>query len=706
MPSIDKSKDPSHASNSPTTSEHPQTPAKPTPVQRLARMTVGVATTALDLATYDIAAPVLASFRKHAPESAELSKTQVESTELARDYTPWVVLKRVTNLAWTECGSDLVKRAIAVAAGAILPYYIAIKSSALADLLKQPPADSIAAETLLNTQLAHIAVGAGLLIASTVAATRLTSRFRLQMTCALTKELTDVPHLNQEDIESDKTKKLVSSVIWSTSEVIEFMQGFFSTAKEAASCVCGLGVLAWHVPWAAVVMTGVGATFALTKRRAAVDTVATSDATNDARQRHNVRAWYSSFPDAIRQIKLLGKVEQFGEKVTEPLSDMTEKDLALASRDAQRDAYVGSISFLADTAIVTTLAYQTMLSNLGAPGGIEFNVFVSACATLTLVRLSLERLRDSLGGQMRTGIFARRFLMVTDLAKEAKAEKEATFTTLPFDTSQPPLIELREVCYSHPRTESDRHTNVSEKVAKDGEKKRAISNISLSFKPGQLIAICGDTGSGKTTLFDLLAKVRNPDSGGVYVQQHDLRTIPGKLWTNFISIHVQNFQLFQSLTLGEIASMGANGDSQIGFNEAAKLVGADFTEEKQLRESATWGADFEGGVFVSGGQQQQLALLRTASKHPRVLIVDEPTSALGPKETEKFISYINDVHKSGATVIVSAHNYNLFKTLKADQIVVMKHGELETQGTHEELMACHNTYSENFTKFQGNAANG
>jgi ABC-type multidrug transport system fused ATPase/permease subunit len=654
-----------------------------------------------DVATLDLSQ--LPPFRKHAPESPTSSQTQVESTELAKQYTPWVVFKRIKDLAWAECGSDLVKRGIAVTAGAILPYYIAVKSSALADLLKQPPNDPIAGMTALDTQLAHIAVGTGLLMVSTLAASRLTSRFRLQMNEVLTRELTDVPHLSQDAIESEKTKKLVSSVTWSKGEVIDFIQGSFSTAKDALSCVCGLGVLAWnaprvwYVPWAAVLMTGVGITFSLTKRRSAVDTVETSDATNDTRQRLNLRQMYSSFPDAIRQIKLLGKVKQFGDKVTEPLSDVTEHDLALANRDAKRNSYVGSVSFFADTAIVATLAYQTMLKHLGAPGGIEFSTFVNACATLTLVRLSLERLRESLGEQLRTGIFARRFLLLTDLA---------LLTELPFDTSHPPSIQFRDVCYCHPHTRPEDVADDSAGREPDGTRKKALSNISLTFKPGELVAICGDTGSGKTTLFDLLAKVREPESGGVYVQGHDLRTIPGKLWTNFISIHVQNFQLFQSLTLAENARMGANDDSQIGFHEAAEKVGASFIKDKNLQETATWGPDFEGGVFASGGQQQQLALLRTASKHPRVLIVDEPTSALGPQETEKFIRYIKDVHNSGATVIISAHNYNLFRTLNPDRIVVMKKGELEIQGTHDELMGTQNTYSDNFRSFQGDAANG
>lgn len=644
----------------------------------------------IDLAKFDLTS--LWRPKSATSEQKVLTKTLEEANDLNNKYSTKNTITRLFSLASENCSREMIQRAVCVTAMAGIPYYVANVTAKICLLLSQTATNATEALGHLHQNLGLMVVGGAVLLGATLMNSRLNSRFRIFMENKLTHRMGQALFLKQEDVESEKTKKLLNSVNWNREAVTNFIDNFYLVGKDVASFTIGAAILLHYSPAAAGVMGLVGCLFALNKVKSARDRVRTLDMTSDTRQKFGARQWYQGFPPAIRQIKLLSNEQEFAEKTMEALGKVTEEDLKLVNRDSKRDSYVGTAEFVAYSAIFATFAYQTLQTATGAVGGIGYQTFLELTAGLMIIRNSLQNLREAVGSQFRNSVYARRFLLVVDLAEEAKQERAVReMPELPFDTSKPPRLVFENVTYTHPDSESK-----ETKEERKKEKAPAVNALSLTIEPGELVALCGKPGSGKTTIFDMLGKLKDPLDGRITVDGYDLRVLPEAKWREYLSMHVQNFMLFESLQLDELAKMGESSTGQNReFWEAADLVGANFLRQKEYTPENVWGQGYENGISASGGEQQQFGLLRTSMKEPHILIVDEPTSNLGPQETEVVVKMIEQARRAGVTVILATHDYSIFNALQPDKIAVLKEGKMEILGTHEELMKSENTYSTN-----------
>ncbi|MBO5969646.1 MAG: ABC transporter ATP-binding protein [Clostridia bacterium] len=226
----------------------------------------------------------------------------------------------------------------------------------------------------------------------------------------------------------------------------------------------------------------------------------------------------------------------------------------------------------------------------------------------------------------------------------------------------------------------------------EGEK--VLKNLSLSVKAGQKVAIVGATGSGKTTIVNLLTRFYEPDSGSITVDGVDITTIPKADLRRAIAIVLQDTVLFSD-TIDKNIKYGREDSTDEDMKRAAHTSYADFFIDRLPEGYNTELA--ESGSNLSQGQRQLLSISRAVLADPRILILDEATSSVDTR-TEMHIQKAMIALMKNRTSLVIAHRLSTIRD--ADMIVVLNHGRIVETGSHEELLALggeyHKLYSNQF----------
>ena len=220
-----------------------------------------------------------------------------------------------------------------------------------------------------------------------------------------------------------------------------------------------------------------------------------------------------------------------------------------------------------------------------------------------------------------------------------------------------------------------------------GEEKASLKNINLIIKPGETIALVGSTGSGKTTLVNLLTRFYIPTEGKILINNLEINSFELESFRSNFSFVDQNVRLFNDTVTGNIAFGQKDQMPMESIINAAKVSNSiEFIEKLDDKFESEIGED---GVTLSGGQRQRLSIARAIAKDSPILILDEATSALD-SATEKLVqSAINKMQKDRTTIII-AHRLSTIQN--ADRIIVLKDGEIIEQGTHAELIKASGEY--------------
>jgi subfamily B ATP-binding cassette protein MsbA len=231
-------------------------------------------------------------------------------------------------------------------------------------------------------------------------------------------------------------------------------------------------------------------------------------------------------------------------------------------------------------------------------------------------------------------------------------------------------IRLEDVSFSYPEGEST-----------------ALDGVNLEVRPGETLALVGASGAGKSTLIDLIARFRDPCSGVVRVDGHDLRELSVDSWTEQFAMVSQTPFLFHA-TVAENIGYGKPGASQEEIVRAATAAGIHDFIVALPEGYDTDVADM--GARLSGGQRQRITIARAILKGAPLLLLDEATSALDT-ETEQQVQAALEELMKGRTVIVIAHRLSTIRS--ATRIAVFDQGKVVELGAHDELLAAGGIYA-------------
>ena len=214
----------------------------------------------------------------------------------------------------------------------------------------------------------------------------------------------------------------------------------------------------------------------------------------------------------------------------------------------------------------------------------------------------------------------------------------------------------------------------------------ALRDVDLVIPPGQTVALVGETGAGKSTFAKLVSRFYDPTSGAVLVDGHDLRTVTAESLRSQMGIVPQEGFLFSG-TIRENIAFGRPDATDEEIRAAARAVGADtFIEELEDGYDSQIG---ERGVQLSAGQRQLVAFARALVADPRILVLDEATSNVDV-HTESLIEQGLRRLVAGRTAIVIAHRLSTIR--HAGRILVLEHGQVVEDGTHDELLEAQGRY--------------
>ena len=241
-------------------------------------------------------------------------------------------------------------------------------------------------------------------------------------------------------------------------------------------------------------------------------------------------------------------------------------------------------------------------------------------------------------------------------------------------------VEFRNVVFTYP-------TNEPSKKGGDKKPRPTLNGLSFDIQPGQVVAVVGHTGAGKSTIAQLIPRLYDPSEGQILIDGRDIREFTLESLRAEMSMVLQESILFTGSIVENIA-YGRPDASGVEIIEAAKNANAH--EFISKFPDGYYTLLEERGSNLSGGQRQRIAIARAFVRDTPILILDEPSTGLDAESTDLVLQALRKLMKGKTTIIIS-HELNLIRD--ADKIIVIKAGEIEQMGTHDELIRAGGLYA-------------
>jgi ATP-binding cassette subfamily B protein len=356
----------------------------------------------------------------------------------------------------------------------------------------------------------------------------------------------------------------------------------------------------------------------------------------------------------IRILKAFGReleaLEEFGEQAEE----LKTTEL----RKARERAFVSLLmAMVPDAALAVILVGGSFLI---AAGSLTVGGLLAFFATAAVIAGPLERLSEQFTMSMEAKTSIDRFLQVL----EARNNLEDPVDPQPL-AAGPGRVVLRDVVVRHAGAETSEPP--------------VLRGVDLEVLPGETLALIGVTGSGKSTLVELIPRFADVDHGSVELDGVDVRRMARAELRTAVSIAFENPILF-SATVRENVALGRPDATEAELRQALEVASADFVDALPEGLDTVIG---EEGLSLSGGQRQRLSLARAVAARPRVLILDDPLSALDVLTEAKVTKRLR-THLAGTTTIVVAHRPSTVAL--ADRVALLDEGRIAAVGRHAELL--------------------
>lgn len=392
----------------------------------------------------------------------------------------------------------------------------------------------------------------------------------------------------------------------------------------------------------------------------------------DAKSPHRKKFWYISSllqeRDSVKEMKLFQLPKIFLSEIKELQQDIYQDNKALATKYLGINTIFNILGGITFIAILLFIVLEAVAKRITV-GDISYFTTV------------ITNLQSGVGGLFRNlvrifseSLYTASIFEVLDAAPKLKHKENPKRINL----KKPPLIEFKDVSFAYP-----------------GSKNNILKNFNLIIKPSEKIALVGENGSGKTTIIKLLCRLYDVDKGDILINGLSIKEIDLNDWYRALGVLFQDFVRYEYKAKENIHFGKVEEKENIKkIIEAAISSGADSMIRKlEHGYEQMLGRTFTGGIELSIGQWQKMALARGFFRNAPVLILDEPTAAIDAKaETEIF----NRVEKLSRdkTVIIISHRFSTVRN--ADKIYVIDNGKIIESGSHKQLIDLNGQYANLF----------
>ncbi len=372
--------------------------------------------------------------------------------------------------------------------------------------------------------------------------------------------------------------------------------------------------------------------------------------------------------DTAKEVKLFGLSAFLIARYRDVADTMQSENQAFATRRAIWGAGLAALGTVGYYAAYAYLAVRAVLGGL-------------TVGDLTFLAASFLRLRGLLEGLLGgLSSMASQALYLQDLFTflEVPASIVSPASPRPFPASLGTGIVFESVGFRYP-----------------GQDRWAVRGLSFAVHPGEVLALVGENGAGKTTIVKLLTRLYDPDEGRVTLDGHDLRDYALHDVRGNIGVIFQDFVRYDLSAADNIAVGRIEARADRPRIEASATRGMADGVIRKLPKGfdQVIGRKFRGGLELSGGEWQKVAIARAYMRDAALLVLDEPTAALDARAEFEVFQRFRSLSK-GRTAVLISHRFSSVRM--ADRIVVMAEGKVEASGTHAELVAAGGRYAELF----------
>jgi ATP-binding cassette subfamily B protein len=428
--------------------------------------------------------------------------------------------------------------------------------------------------------------------------------------------------------------------------------------QQVITTVTFSAALAWASPWLVLLLAvGVLPSFLGETHFAFLGYAKNFRQTPAKRQMDYLRQVAGS-REGAKEVKLFGLHRFFTDRFQSLAHQIYKEDVSLSRSKLVVGGMLGVIGTLGYYGAYIYVIWRTLR------GGYDIGQFTFLTTAIQQASSNLQQVFSTVSG------IADQALFLTDLL--AFFEMEPTVDVNPDGLRMPAVVrrgfEFRNVSFAYPGTE-----------------RRVLKNFNLTLSPGERIALIGENGQGKTTVVKLITRLYDPTEGQILLDGVDLREYSLEDLHRHIGVIFQDFVRFEmtareNIAVGRVDKPHSQADLEMA---AHKSLANTVVEKLSGGYDQMLGRRFEGGVELSGGEWQKIALARAYLRDAELLILDEPTAALDARSELEVFERFAELTEGKMALLIS-HRFSTVRM--ADRIVVLAGGRLIEEGSHEQLM--------------------
>lgn len=480
-----------------------------------------------------------------------------------------------------------------------------------------------------------------------------------------------ISHLDIQHLENSETQDLINkakdTMTWRPPDFLRAFSYLFTNLVSLISSFILLVGYNWYLPFI-ILLFGLPRLY-LRAKMGAIQWSVWGSSTPESRKMWYLQSLLTQ-KNSIIESKIFQSTNSLIQKSITIQSDLYEKN----KKPVNSFIKVGSIPQFFEMFVVFGFALAKLPLVLNGQMSVgDFSFFVDM---LDRVLNSVAGTVGNLGWMYENNLYVNHFFEVMNLPRIVHESESPTKIN---PSINPPEIEFKNVTFAYPNS-----------------KKKVLKNLSFKINSAENVALVGKNGAGKTTIVKLLCRFYDVTSGEILINGTNIRDVSLKDWYQYMGTLFQEFIKYdftvkENITLGKTENFDIK---KILF--AAKQSGADkFINELPKKYDQLLGKQFEGGMELSIGQWQKIAIARAFYQGAPVLILDEPTSAIDA-ETEYSIFKNLDKEYENKSLLLISHRFSTVRT--ADRILVIDNGQILEEGSHGELIAKKGEYARMFNK--------